>query len=288
MTPENAQKLDKLTDKFLNNEITLAQFEYCSSCIPGATQRIDSTPQNSGPRSDKNSTGFKGVILEKGRFKAQCIIQLCHDHHLGRFGIPEQAAQALSTDKGKQRKEAFQPIQEIKHPSQQQLVDNNQALNWQLVERKEAVEQPQPATTFEDVGVLLDDAAVARQVHAELNSRQGRRAASFAARAKVCQGLRFHRAFGGGSEAPVQERRKSRECRQKEHDKIVEQVRSYSDNQLVAALRAGGHGSDIPKGSTVRQRQREAETVVLRLSLPLPSLGTTGERVVCLPAFGCA
>jgi hypothetical protein len=144
----------------------------------------------------------------------------------------------------------------------EELNEDLVAQDWQLVERKEAVEQPQPATAFDDVGILLDDVDVApRQVHAKLNSRQGQRAASFAARAKLSQ----------GSEAPVQERRNSQECRQKEHDKIDEKVGSYSYNQLMAALRAGGHGSDIPKGSTVRQRQREAETVVLQPSFALCS-----------------
>jgi hypothetical protein len=58
MTPENAQKLEKLMAKFLDNEITLAQFEYFATHIPGATQSIDSTPQN--------STIFKGEGQVRG------------------------------------------------------------------------------------------------------------------------------------------------------------------------------------------------------------------------------
>jgi len=58
MTPENEQKLEKLTAKFLNEEITLAQFDYFVKHIPGATQSIDSTPQN--------STLFKGEGQVRG------------------------------------------------------------------------------------------------------------------------------------------------------------------------------------------------------------------------------
>ena len=58
MTPENEQKLEKLTAKFLNDEITVAQFDYFAKHIPGATQSIDSTPQN--------STLFKGEGQVRG------------------------------------------------------------------------------------------------------------------------------------------------------------------------------------------------------------------------------
>jgi hypothetical protein len=92
-----------------------------------------------------------------GRYQAKCQTAPCHNINLGTFYAPEEAAQAylqhhqdthgyvaglmhapplaaeeeghaLSTDKGKKRNEAPQPIQEIEHPSQQQLVDDNQAL----------------------------------------------------------------------------------------------------------------------------------------------------------------
>ena len=45
-------------------------------------------------RSDKSSTGFKGVRLHKGRYQATCNTAPCHNHHLGTFGTPEEAAQA--------------------------------------------------------------------------------------------------------------------------------------------------------------------------------------------------
>jgi hypothetical protein len=45
-------------------------------------------------RSERNSTGFKGVYLYKGRYQAKCDTASCHSHNLGRFGTPEEAAQA--------------------------------------------------------------------------------------------------------------------------------------------------------------------------------------------------
>jgi hypothetical protein len=169
----------------------------------------------------------------------------------------------------------------------EELDEDLVAQDWQLVERKETdcrFEQPQPATACADAEMLLDDAEVARQVHAELNGRHGRRAASFSAGANIAQGLCLHRAFGEGPEgAPVQQR-KAQPCRRKEHDKIVEKVGSYNDNQLVAALRAGRHVSDIPKGSTVRQRERERQrdsnSCVAALFAPSLSLSFKGESCV--------
>jgi hypothetical protein len=47
-------------------------------------------------RSDKGSTGFKGVCPKKGRYKAKCNRTApCHDHHLGSFGTPEEAGRQL-------------------------------------------------------------------------------------------------------------------------------------------------------------------------------------------------
>jgi hypothetical protein len=45
-------------------------------------------------RSGKSSTGFKGVSLHQGRYKATCHSPPCHGHHLGMFGTAEEAAQA--------------------------------------------------------------------------------------------------------------------------------------------------------------------------------------------------
>jgi hypothetical protein len=45
-------------------------------------------------RSDRSSTGFKGVVPNKGRYKAECNTSPCHHNHLGIFGTPEEAAQA--------------------------------------------------------------------------------------------------------------------------------------------------------------------------------------------------
>jgi hypothetical protein len=41
-------------------------------------------------RSKVSQTGFKGVRLSRGRYKARCT---CHQNHLGCFGTPEEAAQ---------------------------------------------------------------------------------------------------------------------------------------------------------------------------------------------------
>jgi hypothetical protein len=45
-------------------------------------------------RSAKNITGYKGVRLQDGRYRAVCQTPPCHHHHLGTFGTPEEAAQA--------------------------------------------------------------------------------------------------------------------------------------------------------------------------------------------------
>jgi hypothetical protein len=44
-------------------------------------------------RSDKCSTGYKGVTPDKGRYTAQCDTPPCRNNHLGCFGTPEEAAQ---------------------------------------------------------------------------------------------------------------------------------------------------------------------------------------------------
>jgi hypothetical protein len=45
-------------------------------------------------RSDKSSTGFKGVYSDKGRHKAECNTAPFHHNYHGTFGTPEEAAQA--------------------------------------------------------------------------------------------------------------------------------------------------------------------------------------------------
>jgi hypothetical protein len=45
-------------------------------------------------RSDKGSTGFKGVRLSKGRGQAKCNTAPCNHNYLGMFGTPQEAAQA--------------------------------------------------------------------------------------------------------------------------------------------------------------------------------------------------
>ena len=45
-------------------------------------------------RSSINKTGFKGVVPNQGRYKAQCDTSPCHNSHLGTFGTPEEAGQA--------------------------------------------------------------------------------------------------------------------------------------------------------------------------------------------------
>ena len=52
MTPENVEKMDKLLEKLLSNEITVDQFERFSSFIPGMEQR--------------HSTFFKGEGQVRG------------------------------------------------------------------------------------------------------------------------------------------------------------------------------------------------------------------------------
>jgi hypothetical protein len=41
-----------------------------------------------------NKTGYKGVNAHQGRFQAKCNISPCRNNYLGRFGTPEDAAQA--------------------------------------------------------------------------------------------------------------------------------------------------------------------------------------------------
>ena len=45
-------------------------------------------------RTDRATTGFKGVVPNKGRYQARCDTSTCHHNHLGTFDIPEEAAQA--------------------------------------------------------------------------------------------------------------------------------------------------------------------------------------------------
>jgi hypothetical protein len=45
-------------------------------------------------RSDRSSTGYQGVVQNKGRYKATCDTAPCRNHHLGRFSNLEEAAQA--------------------------------------------------------------------------------------------------------------------------------------------------------------------------------------------------
>ena len=45
-------------------------------------------------KSSKNSTGFKGLQLDKGRFKSKCDTPPCQFNHLGTFDTAEEAAEA--------------------------------------------------------------------------------------------------------------------------------------------------------------------------------------------------
>ena len=46
-------------------------------------------------RSAKSITGYKGVKADHGRYRAQCQASSCLGTHLGNFGTPEEAAQAI-------------------------------------------------------------------------------------------------------------------------------------------------------------------------------------------------
>jgi hypothetical protein len=98
-------------------------------------------------RSDKSSTGYKGVQpLSGGRYKTTCDTPPCHDNYLGTFDTPEEGAQAYLQHKQKEhteqlKKERAPPLQvqaddkkrklqsmaETEHLSGQ-LADDNQAL----------------------------------------------------------------------------------------------------------------------------------------------------------------
>ena len=45
-------------------------------------------------QSARGKTGYKGVAPHQGRYRAVCTTPPCHDNYLGRFDIPEDAAQA--------------------------------------------------------------------------------------------------------------------------------------------------------------------------------------------------
>ena len=46
-------------------------------------------------RSDRaKSTGYKGVVANNGRYRAECSTSPCRHNYLGTFGTPEEAAQA--------------------------------------------------------------------------------------------------------------------------------------------------------------------------------------------------
>jgi hypothetical protein len=45
-------------------------------------------------KSDRSTTGFKGVSANKDKFTAKCDTAPCHANYLGNFGTPEEAAQA--------------------------------------------------------------------------------------------------------------------------------------------------------------------------------------------------
>jgi hypothetical protein len=71
-------------------------------------------------RSDRCSTGFKGVHLNNGRYQAQCGTSPCHNNYLGMFGTPEEAAQAYLQHCEKEHpeeleKERASPLQVHEH-----------------------------------------------------------------------------------------------------------------------------------------------------------------------------
>ena len=45
-------------------------------------------------RSEKSVSGFKGVVPNRGRYRAKCTTSPCHDNYLGSFDTPEETAQA--------------------------------------------------------------------------------------------------------------------------------------------------------------------------------------------------
>ena len=44
-------------------------------------------------RSDRSSTGYRGVHPHMDRYQAQCTTPPCHNNYLGSFETPEEAAQ---------------------------------------------------------------------------------------------------------------------------------------------------------------------------------------------------
>ena len=92
--------------------------QLCGLCLPANAAKTDygSTAQigHSGPvplllppehvveailgkaiRSDKNSTGFRGVRPHRGRYEAGCTLAACLNSYLGAFDTAEEAAQAF-------------------------------------------------------------------------------------------------------------------------------------------------------------------------------------------------
>jgi hypothetical protein len=45
-------------------------------------------------KSKRAPCGFKGVVQDRGRYKAKCNTAPCRHHNLGSVGTPEEAAQA--------------------------------------------------------------------------------------------------------------------------------------------------------------------------------------------------
>ena len=71
-------------------------------------------------RSDRGSTGYKGVYLQDGRFQVQCNTPPCRLNFLGRFETPEEAAQAYlqhqqNQHPGELEKTRAPPLQVQKH-----------------------------------------------------------------------------------------------------------------------------------------------------------------------------
>jgi hypothetical protein len=58
-------------------------------------------------RSDRNSTGYKGVSPTKGRYRATCDTSPCHHNHLGTFDTLEDAAQLYLQHYQKEHPEEF-------------------------------------------------------------------------------------------------------------------------------------------------------------------------------------
>jgi hypothetical protein len=94
-------------------------------------------------RSDRGKTGYKGVVAQYGRYRANCATLPCRSNHLDTFDTPEDAAQAY-LQHHQEEHEHVAELKDVKPLAEEEEEDGGHAVSTDKGKKRKQQPQPTP------------------------------------------------------------------------------------------------------------------------------------------------